>query len=57
MKDNQNKKYINPDLLQILVCPIDKKKLAYNKEKETLSCLECKKEYQIKNEIPILLNN
>ncbi|MCR4283799.1 MAG: Trm112 family protein [Parcubacteria group bacterium] len=56
MKDNQNKKEINPNLLQILVCPTDKGKLEYNDKENSLLCLKCGKKYEIKDEIPILLN-
>lgn len=56
MKDNQNKREINPSLIQILVCPTDKGKLEYNVKENHLLCLNCGKKYEIKNNIPILLN-
>lgn len=53
MKDD--KKILNKKLLDIIACPIDKAELEYNEEKNKLICVECKKEYNIKNGVPILL--
>lgn len=57
MKGNQNTENIEPELLQILVCPADKNKLEYNSGENTLFCLKCAKKYEIKNGIPILLTD
>lgn len=43
------------DLFDILACPICKSDLTYNKIKTKLVCTKCKKEYDIKEGIPILL--
>lgn len=56
MKDDQNKRKINPSLLSILVCPTDKGKLGYNDKENNLLCMKCGKKYDIKDNIPILLN-
>ncbi len=56
MAYDQNKKNISHELLQILVCPVDKEKLEYNNKKNILSCHKCNKKYNIKDGIPILLN-
>jgi len=48
---------ISEDLLKILVCPICKSELGYSKEKSTLQCTKCKNIYEIKDDIPILLND
>ena len=50
-----DKEELNPELLQILCCPVDKGDLEYNKEKQTLTCVVCGKVYPIKHGIPILL--
>ena len=46
---------IDRELLEILACPICKKPLAYNEEKDTLKCAACRRAYPIRDEIPILL--
>lgn len=43
------------ELLDILACPVCKSDLKYNKDKTSLICIKCKKEYKIKEGIPILL--
>lgn len=42
-------------LLDILACPKCKSSLKYDKEKQLLECLNCKKKFEVKNDIPILL--
>ena len=42
-------------LFDILACPSCKSDLIYNKSKTKLVCIKCKKEYDIKEGIPILL--
>ncbi len=46
---------INKELFDILACPKCKADLNYNKEKTKLICVKCKKIYDIKEGIPILL--
>jgi len=46
---------ISEELLKILVCPVCKAKLDYDKRKNTLTCTRCKEIYPIKEGIPILL--
>jgi len=53
MKDNEN---INK-LIDILVCPICKGRLHYNKTKNELICNFDKLAYPIKEQIPIMLTN
>ncbi len=43
------------DLFNILACPTCKSNLIYNKTKTKLICTKCKKTYNIKQGIPILL--
>jgi uncharacterized protein YbaR (Trm112 family) len=44
----------NPDLLELLACPVCLKPLVLRGE-EALKCNECKRVYPIRNGIPILL--
>jgi uncharacterized protein YbaR (Trm112 family) len=46
---------INSKLLDILVCPICKKQLIYNKTTNELICKFDRLAYQIKDDIPIML--
>lgn len=46
---------IEENLFNILVCPVCKADLIYNKDKTNLICTKCKKEYPIRDGIPILL--
>ncbi len=43
------------NLFNILACPACKASLTYNKLKTKLVCTKCKKQYDIKEDIPILL--
>ncbi len=44
-------------LLDILVCPICKTSLQYNKSAAQLLCQPCKLAYPIENNIPVMLVN
>jgi LSD1 subclass zinc finger protein len=46
---------IPQDLLEILACPACKKPLVLNDGGESLKCLECRRVYPIRDDIPILL--
>ncbi len=50
-----DKEPIDPELIEIIACPEDKSKLTYNENKTKLICVKCHKEYEIKDDIPILL--
>ena len=45
---------LNKKLLGILACPVCKLNLEYNKKQ--LKCNKCKKNYKIKNNIPMFIN-
>jgi uncharacterized protein YbaR (Trm112 family) len=45
---------ISPELLEILVCPVCKKRLVL-KQGESLQCGECRRVYPIRDGIPVLL--
>jgi uncharacterized protein len=46
---------ISPDLLEILVCPADKAKLELKPDGSGLKCVECKRVYPIRDDIPVML--
>jgi len=48
-------KLIPKKLFKILVCPVCKATLKYNKGKTKLVCTRCKATYSIKDGIPIIL--
>ena len=43
------------DLLEMLVCPACKKALEYRTAPESLKCLECRRVYPVKDDIPVML--
>lgn len=51
----ENAEGIDRELLSILVCPKDKENLIYNENENKLICKNCRKEYRIKDNIPIFL--
>jgi uncharacterized protein YbaR (Trm112 family) len=46
---------VDPRLLEILVCPLCKGKLAYNKEAAELICKADRLAYPVKDGIPVML--
>lgn len=46
---------ISPELLEILACPQCKKDIRLNDTKDGLICDTCKLEYEIRENIPIML--
>jgi len=46
---------MDPKLLDILVCPVCKANLDYQKETSALVCKPCKLSYPIREGIPIML--
>jgi uncharacterized protein YbaR (Trm112 family) len=46
---------ISEELLQILVCPVCKGDLDYDRSGERLNCRACRLSYLIKDDIPIML--
>ena len=51
----RNKKTVNRDLLDIIVCPLTNDNLVYNEKENELISKKAKLAYPIKNGIPILL--
>ena len=46
---------VDPKLLEILVCPVSKGTLAYDREKQELVCKGSGLAYPIRNGVPIML--
>lgn len=46
---------IKKELLDILCCPKCKGELDYNPEASSLTCRECGRKYDVKDDIPIML--
>lgn len=44
-------------LLEILVCPVCKGPLIYRKPEQELICKPCRLAYQIKDDIPVMLED
>ena len=55
MSENTNKDKVDPKLLEILVCPVTKGDLEYNKEKNELISRQAGLAYPIRDGIPIML--
>ena len=46
---------ISPDLLEILACPACKAKVELKADGSGLKCVECKRVYPIRDDIPVML--
>ena len=46
---------ISKDLLDILVCPLDKAELEMKPDQSGLKCTQCKRVYPIRDDIPVML--
>lgn len=46
---------IPPELLDILVCPVDKAKVELLPGESGLKCSQCKRVYPIREDIPVML--
>jgi len=55
MSESTNKNQVDPKLLEILVCPVTKGDLEYNKEKNELISKQAGLAYPIRDGIPIML--
>jgi len=49
------KDLIPKEVFDILACPLCKADLRYTKDKKGLVCVKCKREYPIREGIPVLL--
>ena len=46
---------ISKDLLDILVCPLCKANLQMKSDESGLKCVECKRVYPIRDDIPVMI--
>lgn len=46
---------ISKDLLDILVCPVCKAKVEMKPDRTGLKCVQCRRVYPIRDEIPVML--
>ena len=46
---------ISQDLLEILACPACKAKVELNSDSSGLKCVECRRVYPIRDDIPVML--
>ena len=46
---------INPELLEILACPLCKEDVKLTADKKGLKCVKCDRVYPIKDDIPIMI--
>ena len=46
---------ISQDLLNILVCPLCKAELELKQNQSGLKCVQCKRVYPIRDDIPVML--
>jgi uncharacterized protein YbaR (Trm112 family) len=46
---------INQDLLSILVCPLCKAPVELKADESGLKCVQCKRVYPIRDDIPVML--
>jgi uncharacterized protein YbaR (Trm112 family) len=54
---NQNNASVDPKLLELLVCPLTKNSLVYDKENQELISEQAELAYPIRDGIPIMLIN
>lgn len=46
---------LDPELLEILVCPKCKGELEYREQESALLCHECRLRYAVEDDIPVML--
>jgi uncharacterized protein YbaR (Trm112 family) len=46
---------LDEELLKILACPACKGELAYDSDKNTLECFQCRLRYTVNDDVPIML--
>ena len=46
---------ISKELLEILVCPVCKAKVVLKEDGSGLKCVECKRVYPVRDDIPVML--
>jgi len=46
---------LSPDLLEILICPACKAKVALTPDSTGLKCVGCRRVYPVRDDIPVML--
>jgi uncharacterized protein len=46
---------VDPELLEILVCPNDRGEIEYRPEEQVIVCLKCGYRYPVRDGIPVML--
>jgi uncharacterized protein YbaR (Trm112 family) len=46
---------LSPDLLEILICPACKAKVALTPDSTGLKCVACRRVYPVRDDIPVML--
>ena len=46
---------INPELLEILACPLCKEDIKLTADEKGLKCVKCHRVYPLKDDIPVML--
>lgn len=54
-RKEERKMDIDPQLLEILACPLCKESVKLTEDKKGLKCVKCKRIYPIRDGIPIML--
>ena len=54
-KEGEKKMTIDPELLEILACPLCKTDIKMTADEKGLKCVKCHRVYPIKDEIPVML--
>lgn len=57
MTDNVETAQVDPKLLEMLVCPVTRGPLEYDKEKQELISHKANLAYPIKNGVPVMLED
>lgn len=52
---NRGVEMLDPELLEILVCPRCKGEVEYRADEQTLVCHACELVYEIRDDIPVML--
>ena len=46
---------LDPELLEILVCPNDRGQIEYHEDEQVIVCLQCGYRYPVRDGIPVML--
>lgn len=46
---------LDPELLEILVCPNDRGEIEYHEAEQVIVCMKCGYRYPVRDDIPVML--